>query len=84
MLSTPNKIKLAELKHHVFLRKDLMFFDKSLPQYLVEECDLALEIFGNTEKARSAVPNKLIEALSMKIPTLTMNSPACTSFLIQR
>jgi len=33
-----------------------------------------LGIFGNTDKARNAVPNKLIEALSMGIPTLTMNS----------
>lgn len=75
-----NKIKLAELEHHVSLRKDLSFSDNSLPQYLIEKCDLALGIFGNTEKARSAVPNKLIEALSMKIPTLTMNSPALREF----
>lgn len=75
-----NKIKLAELEHHVFLRKDLSFSDNTLPQYLVEKCDLALGIFGNTEKARSAVPNKLIEALSMKIPTLTMDSPALQEF----
>lgn len=75
-----NKIKLAELEHYVFLRKDLSFSDNSLPQYLVEKCDLALGIFGNTEKARNAVPNKLIEALSMKIPTLTMNSPALHEF----
>lgn len=75
-----NKIKLSQLESHVFLRKDLSFSDNSLPQYLVEKCDLALGIFGNTEKARSAVPNKLIEALSMKIPTLTMNSPALQEF----
>lgn len=75
-----NKIKQAELEHNVLLRKDLNFADDSLPKYLVEKCDLALGIFGNTEKARSAVPNKLIESLSMKIPTLTMDAPALQEF----
>jgi len=74
------KIKLDKLDSHVFLRKDLKFFDGSLPHYLAENCDLALGIFGNTDKAQHAVPNKLIEALSIGIPTLTMNSPALAEF----
>jgi len=53
---------------HVFLRKDLKFFDDSLPIYLVENCDLARR-FGNTDRARNAFPIKLVEALSMGIPT---------------
>lgn len=75
-----DKIKQNELDEYVFLRKDLSFADGSLPKYLVDNCDLALGIFGNTDKARNAVPNKLIEALSMGIPTLTMNSPALKEF----
>jgi glycosyltransferase involved in cell wall biosynthesis len=78
--SYAEKIQLAELNHHVFLRKDLTFSNSSLPRHLVDNCDLALGIFGNTDKARSSVPNKLIEALSMGIPTLTMNSPALSEF----
>ena len=74
------KIKLYKLEEHVFLRKDLSFADDSLPKYLVDNCDLALGIFGNTDKAHNVVPNKLVEALSMKIPTLTMNSPALREF----
>ncbi len=74
------KIRLQQLEEHVFLRKDLRFSNDSLPKYLVDNCDLALGIFGNTDKARNAVPNKLIEALSMGIPTLTMNSPALKEF----
>lgn len=75
------KIQLAQLERHVFLRKDLSFTDGSLPNYLVDNnCDLALGIFGNTDKAHHAVPNKLVEALSMGIPTLTMNSPALKEF----
>lgn len=75
-----NKIKQAGLEHHVLLQKDLNFADDSLPKYLVEKCDLALGIFGDTDKARNAVPNKLIEALSMKIPILTMDAPALQEF----
>jgi len=74
------KIDLDNLSQNVFLRKDLSFSDSSLPHYLIDNCDLALGIFGNTDKAYNAVPNKLIEALSMGIPTLTMDSPALGEF----
>lgn len=49
------KIKLDNLEDHVFLRKDLSFPDGSLPEYLVNNCDLALGIFGNTDKAHSTL-----------------------------
>ncbi len=74
------KIKQKQLEDCVFLRKDLSFADDSLPKYLVDNCDLALGIFGNTDKAYNTVPNKLIEALSMGIPTLTMKSTALKEF----
>lgn len=74
------KIRQAGLEDRVCLRKDLTFADDSLPNYLVEHCDLALGIFGDTDKAYNTVPNKLIEALSMGIPTLTMKSPALEEF----
>jgi len=75
------KIQLDELDSHVSLRKDLTFFDGSLPQYIIKNCDLALGIFGNTSKASNCFPTKLVESLSMGIPTLTMSSPALTEFL---
>jgi len=74
------KIQLEALEDHVFLRKDLNFANGSLPKYLVDNCDLALGIFGDGDAARHALPNKLNEALSMGIPTLTMNSPALREF----
>lgn len=75
-----NKIQTYQLEKHVSLRKDLSFADDSLTHYLVDNCDLALGIFGNTEKARHAMPNKLAEALSMGIPSLTMKSSALNEF----
>jgi len=74
------KVESYQFGSCVSLRKDLNFADTSLPNYLVDNCDLALGIFGNTEKAYHAVPNKVIEALSMGIATLTMNSPALGEF----
>jgi glycosyltransferase involved in cell wall biosynthesis len=74
------KIQLEALEDHVFLRKDLNFPSGSLPMYLVDNCDLALGIFGDGDAACHALPNKLNEALSMGIPTLTMNAPALREF----
>jgi glycosyltransferase involved in cell wall biosynthesis len=74
------KIQQANLGDCVFLRKDLNFADGSLPKYLVENCDLALGIFGDGDAARHALPNKLNEALAMRLPILTMNAPALTEF----
>lgn len=74
------KIQSYHLESLVFLRKDLNFTNGSLPNYLANRCDLALGIFGNTDKAYHAIPNKLIEALSLGLPTLTMHSPALREF----
>lgn len=74
------KIKSASLADCVFLRKDLRFDNGSLPKYLIDNCDLALGIFGDGDAALHALPNKLNEALAMRIPTLTMNAPALTEF----
>ena len=74
------KIAQEGLNSHVKLRRDLTFSDGKLPEYLRQNCDLALGVFGETLKAESSVPNKLVEALSMGIPTLTRSSPALTEF----
>lgn len=74
------KIERSDLSDQVRLRQDLRFVDNSLPHFLNEHCDLALGIFGNTDKARAAVPNKLVEALTLGLPTLTMDSPALKEF----
>lgn len=68
------------LDEMVTLRQDLKFVDFSLPRYLSNQCDLALGIFGDTKKAKAAVPNKLIEALTLGIPSLTMSTPALEEF----
>lgn len=79
-----NEIKKYGLANYLVVRKDLRFDDSSLPNYLIDYCDLALGIFGNTDKALNTIPNKLIEALSMRIPTLTMESDALSEFFNQK
>ncbi|MEM9162851.1 MAG: glycosyltransferase [Cyanobacteria bacterium P01_F01_bin.4] len=73
-------IREQGLSDQVFIRPDLRFSDGSLPNYLIENCDLALGIFGQSERARAAVPTKLIDALTLGLPTLTMATPALDEF----
>ena len=68
------------LNDHVFIRPDLRFADESLPNYLVENCDLALGIFGSSGRALAGVPTKLIDSLTLGLPTLTMAAPALDEF----
>ncbi len=74
------ELESQALDSHVKLRRDLTFVDGKLPEYLIHNCDLSLGIFGDTLKAESSVPNKLIESLSMGIPTLTRFSPVLEEF----
>lgn len=73
-------IREKGLEQHVCIRPDLRFSDGSLPNFLVENCDLALGIFGTSGRARSIVPTKLIDALALGLPTLTMSTPALEEF----
>lgn len=73
-------IEDKELSDHVFIRPDLRFADESLPNYLVDNCDLALGIFGKSGRALSGIPTKLIDSLTLGLPTLTMSAPALNEF----
>lgn len=48
---------------------------KDLNSYL-GEADIVLGIFGDTDKARRVIPNKVYEGLAAKKALITMNSPA--------
>jgi glycosyltransferase involved in cell wall biosynthesis len=75
-----NKIKEMGLEQIISLRSDLKFADNSLPEYLVNNCDLALGMFGNISRSQTIIGNKVIESLMMGLPTLTMKSLALEEF----
>lgn len=67
------------------LSQEVSFHDSDysikIQEYLTHYCDLALGIFGDSGKAKNAVANKVIDAMAMKIPVLTMDSPCLWEFL---
>ncbi len=48
---------------------------KRLPD-LISKFDIGLGIFGNTAKALQVIPTKIFDGIAMKIPMISMESPA--------
>jgi glycosyltransferase involved in cell wall biosynthesis len=69
------------LKEYVSLHFDKTFANGHLEKHLTTACDLALGIFGGSSKAKNTLPNKIIDAFSMKLPVLTMSSSALSEFI---
>lgn len=73
-------VKLAnELK-----LKNIEFIKYVLPEKLIDYiayADICLGIFGDTDKAKRVIPNKVYEALAMRKPVITGNSAAANELL---
>ena len=78
--------KILELAESLKL-KNLEFYDtvpiKQLPNF-ISKCDIALGIFGKGEKTLCVIPNKIFEAIQMKIPIITSNTPAINELFSHR
>ena len=66
---------------------NLEFYDlvplNELPHF-ISKCDIALGIFGKGEKALCVIPNKIFEAIQMKVPIITSNTPASNELFTHR
>lgn len=76
--SLPYKKMIEErgLSSCITIQNDSTFSNGRLESFLTAHCDLALGSFGDSEKAKSVILNKCIEATAMKIPLLTQFSEA--------
>ncbi len=66
---------------------NIEFFDliplNELPQFIAK-CDIGLGIFGKGEKTLCVIPNKIFEAIQMKVPIITSNTPAINELFSNR
>ncbi len=67
-------IEKLNLNSNVFIYNDYSFSNGKLESYLVANCDLALGAFGDSEKAKTVITNKVLDAISMKIPVISCYS----------
>ncbi|WP_160162758.1 glycosyltransferase family protein [Halanaerobium saccharolyticum] len=73
-------VNKANLNDYIEIRNDYTFSNGKLESFLVKNCDLALGIFGDSQKAHNVLTNKVVDAINMKIPVLTMEKPSLYEF----
>ncbi len=75
--SSVNLAKALKLNNIEFIE----FLGQEELTHYIQNADVCLGIFGNTDKARRVVPNKVYEAMAMKKPVITGDSPAAGEIL---
>jgi len=68
----------------VFINNKLNFADGTLYKFLIENCDVAFGNFGNSDKARVVMVNKVSEAASMGIPVISQKTMALSEYFIDQ
>jgi glycosyltransferase involved in cell wall biosynthesis len=69
------------LESKISIRNDFTFSNGKLAPFLKTECDLAIGNFGSSDKAKTVLLNKLVDALSLGLPCLTMQTKATLELL---
>lgn len=68
------------LQDRIFIKNDVTFSNGRLGEFLINSCDIAIGNFGNSEKAKTVLVNKLVDAISLNIPCLTQPTLATNEF----
>lgn len=75
-----NIIKELKLEEDIVIIDDYTFSNGKLGEFLVNNCDLVLGNFGESEKAKAVLVNKIIDGIAMKAPVLNGESSAPDEF----
>lgn len=71
------------LLDRIEIRNDLSFANGGLFDYLKNNCGLALGVFGESEKAKTVLVNKIVDAAALGLPCLTMKTKATQEFFTE-
>jgi glycosyltransferase involved in cell wall biosynthesis len=74
------KIEQLNLSDCVSIDNTKNFSDKSLDIFLIENCDIAFGNFGDSEKAKTVMINKIVESTSMTLPVVSQKTKALTEY----
>ena len=62
------------------IRNDYTFSNGKLESFLTEKCDLALSIFGDSEKSKTVLPNKTLDGCAMRCLVLSGKSGGTSEY----
>lgn len=65
----------------ITIKNDLTFNNGKLQLFLENNCDLALGNFGDSQKAKTVLVNKIVDCFAMGLPCLTMKTQASLELL---
>lgn len=75
-----NQINSLDLYDVITIDNSATFSNGKLVQFLEKNCDLVLGNFGDSEKSKNVIVNKIIDGVAMKAPILTRESKASYEF----
>ena len=73
-------IEELDISDMAFIDNILNFSDKSLEKFLKDKCDIAFGNFGDSDKAKTVMVNKVLEASSMGLPVMSQKTKALAEF----
>ena len=74
-------ISIRGLSDNIDIIVGYNFHNEKLPRFLQKKCDLAIGIFGNSDKARTVLANKVIDSIALGLPTITIETPGASRYL---